>query len=120
MPTDCETRVESQGAPAVFLSEFQSLYFDPIRADLCEVVMGLLRQPGRRVATEDLGQSYRHFGRDTALAVYQFGQSGARNSESMGSLGDGQVLGSCTAAAQSLQNVADSSSTYSVSSLPSS
>jgi len=75
--------------PAVrCLGELQAFEFDVGGAEVGEVVVGLLREPGFGAAAKNFGQADRHFGRDAALSVDQFGESGASDTESGGGLGD--------------------------------
>lgn len=56
-----------------------------------QVVVGLLGEPGLGATDEDFGEADGHFGRDAALTVDQFGESGASDTEGGGGLGDRQA-----------------------------
>lgn len=50
------------GAHAPSLSEFQALELDAVGADLGQIVVRLLREPGCGAAAEDFGEADRHLG----------------------------------------------------------
>ena len=52
---------------------------NPPSGNLCEIVLSLLRNPAFCAATKDLREPDGHLRRDAALAVDQFGESGARH-----------------------------------------
>lgn len=53
------------------LSEFQPFELQPVRPDLCEVVLGLLQQPAFGDTAEDQGKSHSHFGRDEKRRAFR-------------------------------------------------
>jgi len=55
--------------------------FDVGGAEVGQVVVGLLREPGFGAGAEDVGEADGHLGRDTAFAVDEFGVSGASDAE---------------------------------------
>jgi len=69
----------------------EAFEFDVGGAEVGEVVVGLLGEPGFGAATEDFREADGHFGRDAAFAVDEFGESGASDTESRGGFGDGQA-----------------------------
>ncbi len=92
------------------LSQFEPLELDPVSMNLCKVVLRLLRKPAFGAASEDLGQSHGHFGRNPALLIHQFRQGGARDAKRGGGVRDGQVQRARdTGAAESRRGGVDSS-----------
>src|SRR5436305_14459110 len=75
------------------LGKLQTFEFDAVGPDVRQIVMRLLRKPTCGTATENLRQSHGHFRGDSALAIDQLRQSGARNAESSGGVGDSQAKG---------------------------
>jgi len=71
--------------------ELEAFEFDVSGAEVGEVVVGLLGEPGFGGAAEDFGEADSHFGRDAAFAVDEFGESGASDTEGGGGFGDGQA-----------------------------
>src|SRR6476646_2091097 len=73
------------------LGELEAFEFDMGGAEVGEVVVGLLSEPGFGTASEDFGEADGHFGRDAALSIDEFGESGASDTEGGGGFGDGQA-----------------------------
>ena len=73
------------------LSQLKLFESDTAGGDLGEVVVRLLGQPGCGAASENLGEPYGHFRRDSALPVHQFWQRGARDAERGGGVRDSQA-----------------------------
>ena len=55
--------------------------FDVGGAEVSEVVVGLLGEPGFGAAAEDFGEADGHFRRDAAFSVDELGESGASDTE---------------------------------------
>ena len=108
-------KLHSKIAPSGALREFQSPNPDPVGTDLCQIIAGLLRKPGCCAAAENLGKTHGHFGRYPALPIDKLRQRSTSHPEGISSLRYGQAQRLNALAAQSRQDVADSSSACSVS-----
>jgi len=62
----------------------EAFEFDVGVAEVCQVVVGLLGEPGFGGAAEDFGEADGHFGGDAALSVDELRESGASDAESGG------------------------------------
>jgi hypothetical protein len=60
-------------------------------AEIGEVEVDLLGEPGFGGASKNFGKANGHFGRDAALAVDEFGESGASHAKSGGGLSNVQT-----------------------------
>lgn len=65
--------------------------FDVVGAEVGEVVVGLLGEPGLGAAAENFGEADGHFKRDAASSIDELGEGGASNTEGSGGLSDGQA-----------------------------
>ena len=64
---------------------------DLILPNVSEIVLHLHSKPGFRTASEGFGEAYRHFGRDSALSVYQIIECLPGHSEDLCPLRYGQA-----------------------------
>ena len=72
------------------LGELEAFEFDVNGAEVGEVVVSLLSEPGFGTSAEDFRETDGHFGRDAAFAVDEFGESGVSDTEG-GGFSDGQA-----------------------------
>ena len=70
-----------------FLSEFQPLEFQFVGSDVGEIVLRLLDEPALGAAAKNFRKPDGHFGRYTALSVYQLGKRGPGDSKRGGCVG---------------------------------
>jgi hypothetical protein len=71
--------------------ELKAFEFDVGGAEVGEVVVGLLGEPGFGAAAESFGKAEGHFRRDAAFSVDELGESRASDTEGSGGLSDGQA-----------------------------
>src|SRR6266550_5045685 len=72
-------------------SELEPLQLNPVGANLRDIVMHLLREPALGASPEDLGKPHGHFGRNSALPIHEFRQSGAGDAQRGGRVLDRQA-----------------------------
>ena len=77
--------------PEMDLSRFEPPKLDAPGADVRKVVLRLLHKPAFGTASEYLGQPHRHFSRNSALLVHEFGQRSARDAKGGSGIRDGQA-----------------------------
>ena len=71
--------------------ELKAFEFDVAGAEVGEIVVGLLGEPGFGAAAENFGEADGHFRRDAAFSVDELGESGASDTKGSGGLSDGQA-----------------------------
>src|SRR6266568_4803550 len=72
-----QTTVQQTTIPEPGLSQCQPPELDPVRADLCKIILRLLGKPAFSASSEHFGQSHGHFRGNSAPLVHQLRQRGA-------------------------------------------